>query len=58
MKKLIGVDRDSGLIHSVDTTSANVQDITRAAQQLQGNMEVAQEVLGFQGIKMLPQIAY
>ena len=40
MKVLIGVDKDSGLIHSVDTTSANVHDITRAAQPPHGNEEV------------------
>jgi len=36
----IGVDKDSGLIHSVETTSANVHDITRAAQLLHGEEEV------------------
>ena len=36
MKVHIGVDKDSGLIHSVETTSANVHDITRAAQLLHG----------------------
>jgi IS5 family transposase len=40
MKVLIGVDKDPGLIHSVDTTSAHVHDITRAAQPLHGNAEV------------------
>ena len=34
MKVHICVDKYSGLIHSVETTSANVHDITRAAQLL------------------------
>jgi len=41
MKVHIGVDKDSGLMHSVETTSANVHDITRAAQLLHGKKEVA-----------------
>jgi IS5 family transposase len=40
MKVHIGVDKDSGLIHSVMTTSANVHDIIRAAQLLHGEEEV------------------
>jgi len=40
MKVHIGVDKDSGLNHSVETTSANMHDITRAAQLLHGDEEV------------------
>ena len=40
MKVHKGVDKDSGLIHSVETTSAKVHDITRAAQLLHGEEEV------------------
>jgi len=36
MKVHIGVDKNSGLIHSVETTSANDHDITREAQLLHG----------------------
>ena len=36
MKVNIGVYKESGLIHTVETTSANVHDITRAAQLLHG----------------------
>ena len=32
MKVHIEVDKNSGLIHSVETTSANLHDITRAVQ--------------------------
>ena len=37
MKVHIGVDKDSGLIHSVVTTSANVHDLTPAAELLHGD---------------------
>lgn len=36
----LGVDKDSGLFHSVVTTSANVHDITPAAKLLHGNEEL------------------
>jgi IS5 family transposase len=35
-----GVDKDSGLIHSVVTTAANVHDLTPAAELLHGDEEV------------------
>ena len=34
MKVHIGVDKDTGLIHSVETTAANVHDLTPAAELL------------------------
>jgi len=40
MKVHIGVDKDSGLIHSVVTTAANVHDLTTAAELLHGDEEV------------------
>jgi IS5 family transposase len=36
MKVHIGVDKDTGLIHSVETTAANVHDLTSAAKILNG----------------------
>jgi IS5 family transposase len=36
MKVHIGVDAESGLIHSVQTTAANVHDLTAAAELLHG----------------------
>ena len=51
MKVNIGVDKDSGLIHSVATTSANVHDITRAAQPIHGEEQVAYGDAGSQGIE-------
>ena len=51
MRFYIGVDKDSGLIHSVEITSANVHDITRAAQLLHGEEEVVYGDAGYQGIE-------
>lgn len=42
----IGVDRDSGLIHKVETTAANVHDVTQVAELLEGTEE---EVYGDSG---------
>jgi IS5 family transposase len=36
LKAHIGVDRDSGLVHTVVTTAANVADVTQAAALLHG----------------------
>ena len=47
----IGVDKVSGLIHSVETTSANVLDITRAAQLLHGEKELVYGDASSQGIE-------
>jgi len=40
MKVHIGVDSESGLIHSVETTAAHVHDLTPAAQLLHGGETV------------------
>jgi IS5 family transposase len=32
IKVHIGVDKDNGLIHSIETTSANVHDLTPASE--------------------------
>jgi IS5 family transposase len=45
-----GVDKDSGLIHSVVTTSANVHDPTQAAELLHGDEEMVYTDAGYQGI--------
>ena len=57
MKVHIGVDKDSGLIHSVETTSANVHDITRAAQLLHGKEEVDYGDADYQGIEKRAEMA-
>ena len=49
MKVHIGVDKDSGLIHSVVTTAANVHDLTPAAELLHGDEEVIYGDAGYQG---------
>ena len=40
MKVHLGVHKDSGLMHSVVTTSANVHDLTPAAELLHGDERV------------------
>ncbi len=50
MKVHIGVDKDTGLIHSVETTAANVHDLTPAADLLHGEEEVVYADAGYQGI--------
>ena len=57
MKVHIGVDKDSGLIHSVVTTAANVHDLTPAAELLHGDEEVVYGDAGYQGIAQRPEMA-
>jgi IS5 family transposase len=57
MKVHIGVDKDSGLIHSVETTSANVHNITRAAQLLHCEEDVVYGDAGYQGIEKRAEMA-
>jgi IS5 family transposase len=56
MKVHIGVDKDSGLIHSVVTTAANVHDLTPAAELLHGDEEVVYADAGYQGIAKRPEM--
>jgi len=49
MKVHIGVDSESGLIHAVETTAANVHDLTPAAELLHGDA-------GYQGIEKRPEM--
>lgn len=46
----LSVDKDSGLIHSVVTISANVHDLTPAAELLHGDEAVVDADAGCQGI--------
>ena len=55
MKVHAGVDKDSGLIHSVVTTAANVHDLTLAAELLHGDEEVVYGDAGYQGIDKGPR---
>ena len=51
MKVHIGVDSESGLIHSVESTAANVHDLTPAAELLHGEETVVYADAGYQGIE-------
>jgi IS5 family transposase len=51
MKIHAGVDKDTGLIHSVVTTAANVHDLTPDAELLHGEETVIYADSGYQGIE-------
>ena len=57
MKVNIGVDKDSGLIHSVVTTAANVHDLTPTAELLHGDEDVVYSDAGYLGIAKRPKMA-
>ena len=57
MKVHAGVDKDSGLIHSVVVTAANVHDLTPVAELLHGDEEVVYGDAGYQGIAKRPEFA-
>lgn len=56
MKVHIGVYKDSGLIHSVETTAANVHDLTPAAELPHGIEEVVYADACYQGIGNRPEM--
>src|SRR3546814_6986278 len=49
MKAHIGVDTDSGLVHTVTTTPANVADVTQTGALLHGDEEVVYADAGYTG---------
>ena len=51
------MDKDSGLIHSVVVTPANVHDLSPAAELLHGDEEVVCADAGYQGIAKRPEMA-
>lgn len=55
MKAHIGVDADSGLVHTVIGTSANVSDITQADDLLHGKEEIAFGDAGYTGVEKRPE---
>ena len=57
MKVQIGVDKDSGLIHSVATTSAHVSDGGMAAELLHGEEKVVYGDAGYQGLEKREEMA-
>jgi len=50
MKAHIGVDEQSGLVHAVVSTAANVSDISQTANLLHGNEEVIGADAGYVGV--------
>jgi transposase, IS5 family len=55
MKAHIGVDTASGLVHTVATTPANVNDLNVAGALLHGDEEVAFGDAGYQGVHKRPE---
>lgn len=51
MKAHIGVDAHSGLVHTLGTTAANLNDVTQAHQLLHGEGAVAFGDAGYQGVE-------
>jgi IS5 family transposase len=56
MKVHIGVDSESGLIHSVETTATHVHDLTPAGVILHGEETVVYADAGYQGIAKRPEM--
>jgi IS5 family transposase len=52
----LGADRESGLIHSLETTAANGHDLTPAADLLHGEETVVDADAGHQGIEKRPEM--
>jgi IS5 family transposase len=50
MKAHIGVDAESGLVHTVTGTAANVNDVTQATQLLHGQERFVCADAGYQGV--------
>ena len=57
MKAHIGVDVVSGLVHTVVTTPANVNDLNVAGQLLHGQERAAFGDAGYQGVRKRPEAA-
>ena len=55
MKAHIGVDADSGLVHTVIGTAANVCDVTQGHGLLHGNEQVVFANAGYQGAAKRPE---
>jgi IS5 family transposase len=57
MKAHIGVDTHSGLVHTVATTPANVNDLNMAGALLHGDGEAAFGDAGYRGVHKRPEAA-
>ena len=56
MKAHIGADRDSKLVHTVVVTSANVADVTQAAELLHGAEQQVHADAGYTGVEKRAEI--
>ena len=56
LKAHIGMDRDSGYVHSVATTTASIADIAAASKVLHGNEEEIHGDAGYVGIEKREEI--
>jgi IS5 family transposase len=56
MKAHIGVDAESGLVHTVTTTAANAHDVTQAHALLHGEEEVVFADSGYRGVEKRQEI--
>jgi IS5 family transposase len=56
MKAHIGADRDSGLVHTVVSTAANVSDISKTAQLLHGQEKQVHADAGYLGVEQREEI--
>jgi len=54
MKSHIGVDAESGLVHSVVGTAANVADVTQVDQLLHGEETYVSGDAGYTGVEKRP----
>lgn len=57
MKLHIGVDAESGLVHSLQTTAANAADVTQAHALLHGGETEAYGDAGYRGVEKRPEQA-
>ena len=55
MKAHIGVDADSGLVHTVVGTAANVNDVTQASKLVHGEETDVFADAGYQGVQKRPE---
>src|SRR5208283_1989552 len=56
MKAHIGVDADSGLVHTVIGTAANISDLECAAQALHGKERAVYVDAGYTGVEKRPEV--
>jgi IS5 family transposase len=56
MKAHIGVDADSGLVHTVTTTAANAHDVTQAHALLHGGESVVFADSGYRGVEKRDEV--